>query len=613
MSAWSQAISTALVDFLWQGALVGVLLWLTLIVLRNRSANVRYIVSCVALLVLCSLPLVTIVALLSTTTSTPLAPLASPAQLAPLTPPASLAPPASLLPQTMLQIWFVPDAPRIAWLDSVQGWALPAWSLGVVLLSIRLGLAYGHSFALERDAILPDDDAVNAVQRLAASIGIRRGVRVLETSGTDGPCVVGWLRPAILLPPAAVMGLSPQQLEAVLAHELAHIKRHDYLVNVAQVVAETLFFYHPVVWWLSKQIRVERELCCDDVAVHSCGDVVDYARALTTLARRSLGATDLSMAATGGSLKYRVQRLLGAAPRETVPTGAPGVIVLSVAVALLAMNIDRLEALGQAQGEPARFEVASIKRNTLNDRIVVIQSQNGRFTARGYTLRMLLQQAYQVQEFQIADGPDWIDSERFDIMAIEPAGVSTSGAAGPVAPGPGQPRPRDLMLRTLLEERFKLSVHKETRERPVYALVPARSDGRLGSMLTRTIVDCATARGLEACGTSVGPGYIRARGVTIAQLATAFSRLTMTGSSLNRLVVDRSGLEGAYDAEVRFTPENIPPGLGPGSLPGGLPPIDPNGPSIFTAIQEQLGLKLDAQRGPVEVLVIDRVERPTGN
>jgi uncharacterized protein (TIGR03435 family) len=606
MSVWSQAVSTALVDFLWQGALVGVLLWLALIVLRNRSASARYAVSCAALLVLSALPVLTIVALRSAAASP------APAVPAARASPAPQGSPAPLVPQTMLRIWFVPEAPRIAWLERLQWWALPVWSLGVLLLSIRLAWAYGHSCALRRGGVPPDDTAVAIVGRLAARIGVRRGVRVLQTSIAVGPCVVGWLRPAILLPPAAAMGLSPQQLEAVLAHELAHIKRHDYLVNVAQVVVETLFFYHPVVWWVSKQIRVERELCCDDVAVRSCGDAVGYARALTALARRSLGAPELSIAATGGSLKYRVQRLLGAAPREIVPSGAPGVIAVSVAAALLAMNIDRLEALGEAQGEQPRFEVASIKRNTLNDRIVVIQSQNGRFTARGYTLGMLVQQAYQVQEFQIADGPDWIESERFDIIANEPAAGATSVAAGPVAPGPGQPRPRDLMLRALLEERFNLSVHKETRERPVYALVPARSDGRLGSNLTRTTVDCATARGPEACGTSVGPGYIRARGVTIAQLATAFSRLTMTGSSLNRLVVDRSGLEGAFDAEVRFTPENIPQ-LGPGPLPGGLPPIDPNGPSIFTAVQEQLGLKLDAQRGPVEVLVIDRVERPTEN
>jgi uncharacterized protein (TIGR03435 family) len=181
------------------------------------------------------------------------------------------------------------------------------------------------------------------------------------------------------------------------------------------------------------------------------------------------------------------------------------------------------------------------------------------------------------------------------------------------------------MLRALLAERFNLAVHKETREMPVFALVLARSDGSFGPQMRRSPDDCsnAAARGRGSapagarspwdgisCGTSVGPGIILAGGRTMAQIATSFSRLTTTGSSLNRLVVDRTGLEGTFDMTLRFTPENIP-NFGPGGPPPGLPAIDPNGPSIFTAVQEQLGLKLDSQRGPVEVLVIDRVSRPT--
>jgi uncharacterized protein (TIGR03435 family) len=515
------------------------------------------------------------------------------------------------MPQTMLQIWFVPETPRLAWLTLVQRWALPVWLLGVFLFSLRLAWGYGHSLRLRRAAASSDAAALATVAHLADRIGIGRPVRLLTSSIADGPSVVGWLRPAILLPPATAMGLTPRQLEAVLAHELAHIKRHDYLVNMFQLVAETLFFYHPVVWWASNQIRIERELCCDDVAVGTSGDAVGYARALTALARQRLIAPEISMAATGGSLKYRVRRLLGATPRELGSAGAPGAVMSAIAIAALVANIDRLQAGAQQSTTGVRFEVASIKRNTLNDRIVVTQSRNGRYTIRGFTLGMLVRQAYQVQDFQVIGGPEWVETERFDIQATEPA-LDPSAAAGPVAPGPGQPRPQDLMLRALLEERFALTVHKETRERPVYAIVLARSDGRLGPGLKSTSVDCVTARGLEACGTNVGPGYIRARGVTMAQLATAFSRLGVTGASLNRLIVDRSGLEGRYDAELKFTPE-IVPDLGPGPLPNGLPPIDPNGPSIFTAVQEQLGLKLDAQRGPVDVLVIDRVERPTEN
>jgi uncharacterized protein (TIGR03435 family) len=600
MTALAQALSTALVDLVWQGLLVGLLLWLALAALRNRSANARYAVSCVALLALAVLPMITIAALLDASGG---APLGLP------TSPASPAPPALAMPQTMLQIWMMPATPRMAWLDQVQLWALPIWSIGVLLFSIRLAWACVHAFALRRGAAPSDEPVVAAVADLASRIGIARPVRVFVSTLADGPSVIGWLRPAILLPPAAAMGLTPTQLEAVLAHELAHIKRHDYLVNMLQVVAETLFFYHPVVWWTSKQIRTERELCCDDIAVRSCGDAVAYARALTTLARQRLTAVpQLSMAATGGALKYRVQRLLGTTPREIRPASMPGIIVLSVAIASIVLNVDRLQALAQGPdvAQP-RFEVASVKVNRTSDGIIFDQARNGRFTLTGHSLAMLIRTAYRVQEFQIIGGPDWKDSERFDIVA-------TYTDAAPVPASASEPRPRDLMLRALLAERFQLAVHKETRERPIYALIPAKRDGTLGPQLKPSTTDCASARGPEACGSSVGPGFIRMRGGTIATLATAFSRLTNTGSSLNRLVVDRSGLSGLYDADLRFTPEFVPNVGLPPSLAGlapQTPAIDPNGPSIFTAVQEQLGLKLDSQRGPVEVLVIDRVERPT--
>ena len=604
MSTWTQALGTALIDFIWQGALVGLALWAALAVLRRRSAAAQYTACCVALLTLCVLPLVTIMTLWSMASgSTPV----SEARAA-----AAASAAVSTMPQTVLRIWMVPETPTIAWLARVQQWALPIWSLGVLLFSLRLVSGYLHSVRLQRAAALSDDHAIATVAQLSNRIGIDRPVRVLTSSVADGLSVVGWLRPAILLPPAAAMGLSPQQLEAILAHELAHIKRHDYLVNLFQIVAETVFFYHPVVWWVSSRIRIERELCCDDVAARASGDAIGYARALAVLARQQLAAPEFSVGATGGSLKYRVQRLLGADPRELAPAGAPRALVFALAVAALVLNVDRLRAGAQGATNDLRFEVASIKRNSLNDRIVVSQAQNGRVFLRGYTLGMLIQSAYRIQDFQVIGGPEWMDGDRFDIQATEPpAEPEVKAPVGATSPGPGPPSRRDQMLRTLLAERFELLVHKETRERPVYALVPARDDGRLGPALKPTTIDCATARGQDSCGTSVGPGYIRVRGVTMAQLATAFSRLGMTGSSLNRLVVDRSGLDGYYDAELKFTPERIPD-VGPEALPGGLP-IDRNGPSIFTAVQEQLGLKLDPQRRPVEVLIIDRVKAPTEN
>jgi hypothetical protein len=140
-------------------------------------------------------------------------------------------------------------------------------------------------------------------------------VRVLESSLVSVPTAVGWLRPAILLPASAFTGLTPQQLEAVLAHELAHIRRHDYLVNVLQTGVETLLFYHPAVWWVSRQIRAEREHVCDDMAVRVTGDAMTYARALTRIERlRTAAAPHLAMGADGGSLKSRVSRLVEGSP-----------------------------------------------------------------------------------------------------------------------------------------------------------------------------------------------------------------------------------------------------------------------------------------------------------
>ena len=149
-----------------------------------------------------------------------------------------------------------------------------------------------------------------AAGQMGSKLGLRTAVHVVESALVDVPAAVGWLRPVILLPIAALANLTTFQIEAILAHELIHIRRHDYLVNLAQTIAETLLFFHPGVWWVSHQIRVEREHCCDDVAVEMCGDPVDYAAALAELeAWRSRGTT-LALAATNGPLTNRVRRVL---------------------------------------------------------------------------------------------------------------------------------------------------------------------------------------------------------------------------------------------------------------------------------------------------------------
>jgi uncharacterized protein (TIGR03435 family) len=296
-----------------------------------------------------------------------------------------------------------------------------------------------------------------------------------------------------------------------------------------------------------------------------------------------------------------------------------------------------------AQNTPApAFEVASIKPNKSGDgRISIGFQPGGRFSATGLPLRQLIAMAYgspgqPLPAFRIIGGPGWMNSDRFDIVAK---------SEGDVPPGPDGPLP--LMLRALLADRFKLVVHTESRDLPIYTLVKARSDGKLGPQLRPAAVDCAAvaaargrgaapppgdpvgqARGTDgrgapaplgrgglalgpdgqpACGTMIGPANITAGGQSIAQFAS------LLAGRVQRVVVDRTGLTGNFDIDLTWTPDQIPQGPGGAPPPGAppLPPIDPNGPSIFTAVQEQLGLKLESAKGPVDVFVIDRVEHPT--
>ena len=139
--------------------------------------------------------------------------------------------------------------------------------------------------------------------------------------------------------PATLLGLTTQQLEAVLAHELAHIRRYDYLVNLLQMAVETLLFYHPAVWWTSSRIRHERELCCDDLAVASCGDALCYARALTRLERLRIATPAMALGSTGGPLAYRIQRLIGAGTRGYGYSKLPGLLALIAGLACFGLNI----------------------------------------------------------------------------------------------------------------------------------------------------------------------------------------------------------------------------------------------------------------------------------
>ncbi len=222
-------------------------------------------------------------------------------------------------------------------LDPYLPWVVGAWAVGVVMLSGWHMAGWAVALGLRRRARAVEPALAQTAARLGERLGIRVRVQLRETAGVAGPAVMGWLWPVILLPVGFAAGLSPGQVEAILAHELAHIRRHDYLVNLGQAVVETLLFYHPCVWLISRRVRVEREHCCDDVVLAAGAERCAYAEGLVRMARGA-GGLRLAVQASGAGvrLRQRVMRVLGMAERARTWPAAAGLVVVAVLAGVLA-------------------------------------------------------------------------------------------------------------------------------------------------------------------------------------------------------------------------------------------------------------------------------------
>jgi bla regulator protein blaR1 len=309
-----------LLHFLWQGAVAGVLFGLALAVTARASALTRYRVACVFLALLAACPVITFFWLSPDYSSNAgVMELKGPATMAILTSAAASA----------ASDWR-------ALIDPWLPWAVLCWAAGVTFMTGRLLVEWREVRRLTQLDIEPLTAAwQRRVARLRASLGVRRAVRVLQSARVHVPLVIGWLKPVILVPVGAFAGLTPAQLELILMHELAHIRRNDYLINLVQVVVETLLFYHPVVRWVSRVLREERENCCDDLVVTSSGDALAYARALTELAGAQSLALQISVGSDGGKLLSRIKRIVAVREPTRVATHwSVGLILAAVGVSL---------------------------------------------------------------------------------------------------------------------------------------------------------------------------------------------------------------------------------------------------------------------------------------
>jgi beta-lactamase regulating signal transducer with metallopeptidase domain len=319
---YAQALAWALLHFLWQGAILALAAMALFRVFRD-SASARYATGIVTLAAMLAAPVATTV-WIAAHRDVAIAPTSFPAETGAV--PAPSVPLVTKAVQVAAPL--APSAPTV----SLTTLVLLLWTIGVAALSVRLLGGWLTARRVARRVMQPAAPEVQAmVSRLASRLNLRRIVRVVESASVRVPIMIGWLKPVVILPTAVASGFTPDQVEALIVHELAHVRRHDYLVNLLQTMVETALFYHPAVWWVSKRVRTERELCCDDVAVTICDRLV-YARALSDLAE--MAAPHLAMAASNGSLVERVRRILGRPSAES--TSGAGWVPVFVILTLVA-------------------------------------------------------------------------------------------------------------------------------------------------------------------------------------------------------------------------------------------------------------------------------------
>jgi bla regulator protein blaR1 len=460
--------------------------------------------------------------------------------------------------------------------------------------------------------------------RTAAPLDLDLGVKVLSSPAVFEPGVFGIFHPVLLLPKGIINQLTSQQFEAILAHELSHIRRRDNLATAIHMVVEAVFWFHPLVWFIGARLIEERERACDEAVLRMGSDPEAYAEGILKICELYL-ESPLPCAAgvTGANLKKRIEEIM--TQRIARKLNSPRKLLL-VAAGIVAVVCPFLAGLSAAS-QPA-FEVASIrlcgdgqgrgdmKMGPPGGSPIVSPGRLNTgcaLLAANYPMAGLIQRAYGRlglghvpplgSALPITGGPPWIYSDYYVINAQTAERAGTEAMEGP-------------MLQALLEDRFKLKVHRETQQIPVYALTVSKGGPKLQPFAegSCTPPDFSTwpmpalAPGKRYCK-NTGVGGRRGPNTSLDQEGATLDYVCkLLSLVLDRPVIDRTGLTGKYNFHLLFAIDQTTPGV----MDSGPPSDDPPAPTIFTVMQ-QLGLKLEAAKGPRDFLVIDRVERPSAN
>ncbi len=599
-----------LVDHLWQSTLFVGAAWLLTLALRRNRAQVRYWIWFAASVKF----LIPFSVLVSLGTLAPRHP-APALQTGWLVAPEQIIEPLTTLPAVAARV----DATADGSIRKYLAAALTLWACGFAAVAICWLVRWTR---------------VHALRRLARPSNLEFPVPVMSAPGRVEPGIIGIFRPVLLLPEGIGERLSPAQLDAILAHELCHVCRKDNLTAAIHMIVQATFWFHPLVWWLGARLVDERERACDEEVLRLGSTPQVYAEGILNVCRLYVESQLACVSGvTGSNLKRRIEAIMKNRIALRLNLGkklvlaVTGIAAVAAPIAIGVLNAPVVLGQSRAQSAPVaatpKWEVASIRPCRPEDgggggRSGDGGSSPGTLNSGCQTVKTLILTAYAAYADghvqppplpPLEGGPPWINSARYRIIA-KPEGAPSQG----VMMGP--------MLQGLLEERFKLRIRRESREVPAYALTVAKSGPKLkpsreGSCLDIGLVTPLTQGppaprdpnqmicGMNQAGKQNPPNVtLEVRGVSLDYFAKVFLRIAG-----ERPVVNNTGIKGLFDIHLEFGPDETTPELGPLAAPS-----DPTGgPSIFTAVQEQLGLKLEPTKGLGEFLVIDSVERPSEN
>ncbi len=473
---------------------------------------------------------------------------------------------------------------------------------------------------------------IRTVVRAASPVQLDLPIQAMSSPTLLEPGVFGIFRPVLLLPEGILNRLTPEQLKAILAHELCHIRNRDNLIAAIHMFVETVFWFHPLVWWIGKRMVAERERACDEEVVRMGNEPRAYAEGILNVCKLYVESPLACVSGvTGADLKKRIEKILGNTSAvglnlgKKLALGVAGITALAAPIIIGVLNAPAIRAQDAADwqikaGGKMAFEVASVKLDKGPFRSPNFPLDTGdaftpgnRFSA-DMPLLTYIHFAYKVNfsqqqaEFILAHWPKWIDSDRYAVDAR--------------AGGTASKDQMRLMMQALLADRFRLEVHFETQETAVMALKLVKS-GKTGPKLIPHSEGpacedpSAPAQQRPAGGTSAPfpeRCYVQELSVNGRRFHTGARNTTMEElvgilpgvGRLGRPVVDQTGISGRIDYEMEWTREP-----GPGEPPATKPPDE--GPSFLDALREQLGLRVESAKAPLRVLVIDHLERPSEN